>query len=249
MKYQITTLAAAGGAALGLACATAGPNIEAAPAAAVYASRIVPVKGPDITPGDDAMEVQLPHVVTWTNANIFAHLAEGDSLEIQLSRQGASRAQDQAVRDFANRMVSEHSAHLQTGQQLASRAGIALARAPDDTADAAMAARVFNRLSNLNTNNAVANGGNNGANANANNANAGTRDTYDRRFMRAEVMMHQHMLSDLATLRSQASGAAAELIDHTIPVVQQHLGAAQKVWQQVGGVLDNNRAGKTTRGQ
>jgi putative membrane protein len=175
------------------------------------------------------MEVRLPHVVSWTNANIFAHLAEGDSLEIQLSRQGASRAQDQAVRDFANRMVSEHSTHLQTGKQLASQAGIPPAPAPDDTADAAIATRVLNRLNNFNTNNAAANG-----------------DTYDRRFMRAEVMMHEHMLSDLVTLRSQVSGAAAQLIDQTIPVVQQHLTAAQKVWQQVGGVLDNKRGSQVT---
>ena len=149
MKYVVKALIAAGGAAVGLACSSSARKVEAAPAPAIYASRIVPVKGADLSPADDAVEVALPHVVSWTNANIFAHLAAGDSLEIQLSQQGASRTQNQVVRDFANRMIAGHSAHLQTGKQFALQAGITPSQAPDDTADAALAARVLNRLANF----------------------------------------------------------------------------------------------------
>jgi hypothetical protein len=65
----------------------------------------------------------------------------------------------------------------------------------------------------------------------------------DRQFMRAEVMMHQHMLHELTMLQPQASGAARQLIDQTIPVVQQHLALAQSVWRQVGGGMNNGTNG------
>jgi putative membrane protein len=168
-------------------------------------------------------------VAAMSNANIVAHLATGDSLEIALSQAGAARAQNQAVRDFAQRMVTEHSQHMQMGQQMAAQAGIAPSPLPADTADVAMATNVMNRLSS--------------AQAGAN---------YDRQLMRAEVMMHQHMLHELNLVQPQSSGAARQLVDQTIPVVQQHLNDARRIWQQVGGGdnagMRNGRGGRGTNG-
>jgi putative membrane protein len=155
-----------------------------------------------------------------TNANIVAHLAAGDSLEVALSQAGAARAQNQAVRDFAQRMVTEHTAHMQTGMQMAMQGGITPAASPADTADAMMATRMMSRLSN---------------------APAGA--DYDRRLMQAEVMMHQHMLHELQLVQPQATGAARQLVDQTLPIVQQHLTDAQTLWRQVGGGMNNGRNG------
>jgi putative membrane protein len=162
-----------------------------------------------------------------SNANIVAHLAMGDSLEIALSQAGTGRAQNQAVRDFAQRMVTEHTQHMQMGQQMAAQAGIAPAHLAADTAEAQMATRMMNRISN---------------------APAGA--DYDRRLMRAEVMMHQHMLHELNAVRPQASGATLQLVEQTIPVVQQHLTDAQSIWKQVGGGMNgaNMPAGHNMNG-
>jgi hypothetical protein len=170
-----------------------------------------------------AMGFQSSDIAALTNANIVAHLAEGDSLEVALSQAGAARAQNQAVRDFAQRMVTEHSAHLQMGKQMAAQGGITPASSPADTADAMMADRVMTRLSNVTA----------GAD-------------YDRRLMQAEVMMHQHMLHELQMVQPQASGAARNLVDQTIPVVQQHLTDAQALWRQVGGGMHNGRMNGTS---
>lgn len=151
-------------------------------------------------------------IASMNNQNIVAHLAAGDSLEIALSRAGAERAQNPAVRDFAQRMVTEHSAHLQAGLQMAAQAGITPAPAPADTADAAIGARIMSRLAAM-----------------------PPGPDYDRQLMRAEVMMHRHMLNELTALQPQASGAARQLIDQTIPVVQQHLADARTILRQVGG--------------
>ena len=163
-----------------------------------------------------------------TDANIVAHLAMGDSLEIELSKAGTGRAQNQAVRNFAQRMVTEHSQHLQMGQQMASQAGIAPTPLPADTAEAQMATRMMNRI-----------------------ANAPVGADYDRQLMRAEVMMHQHMLHELNAVRPQASGTTRQLVEQTIPVVQQHLNDAQSIWKQVGGGMngaDNMHAGHNMNG-
>ncbi|MFL5607889.1 MAG: DUF4142 domain-containing protein [Gemmatimonadaceae bacterium] len=149
------------------------------------------------------------------NANIVAHLVAGDSLEVALSRLGVDRAQNTAVRDFAQRMVNEHSAHLQMARQMATQGNIQPMPAPADTADAGMASRIVSRLSGT-----------------------GTGPEFDRRLMRAEVTMHQHMLHELTAVRPQATGAALDLIDHTVPVVRQHLTDAQTIWRQVGGGMN-----------
>jgi putative membrane protein len=162
-----------------------------------------------------SLGLQPSDITALNNANIVAHLATGDSLEVALSQLGVDRAQNTAVRDFAQRMVTEHSAHLQMGRQMAAQAGITPLPSPADTADIAMSSRIVNRLSNT-----------------------PAGPDFDRRLMRAEVTMHQHMLHELTMVRPQATGAALELIDHTLPVVRQHLADAQTIWRQVGGGMN-----------
>lgn len=156
--------------------------------------------------------LQPADVNTMTNVHVVAHLSTGDSLEVALSQLGVDRAQNSAVRDFARRMVTEHSAHLQTVTQTASQAGITPMQSPRDTAEVTMAARTMTRLSNT-----------------------PAGPTFDRRFMRDEVIMHQHVLHDLTMARPQATGPALQIIDQTLPVVRQHLADARTVWHQVGG--------------
>jgi putative membrane protein len=173
--------------------------------------------------GGMRLGLQPSDVRAMTDANIVAHLAAGDSLEVALSQLGVQRAQSQAVRDFAQRMVTEHSAHLQMERQTAAQGGITPTPAPTDTGDAAMASRVMSRLSST-----------------------PAGPTFDRQLMQAEVMMHTHMLHDLQMLQPQSTGAARQLVDQTIPIVQQHLADARALWQQVGGGMGGRRSGGTT---
>jgi putative membrane protein len=151
-----------------------------------------------------------------SNANIVAHITTGDSLEVALSQLGVDRAQNTAVRDFAQRMVTEHSAHLQMSRQMAAQGGIQPMPSPADTADAVVVSRIVNRL-----------------------VSTPAGPEFDRRLMRAEVTVHQSMLHDLNMVRPQATGATLELIDHTLPVVRQHLSDAQTLWRQMGGPATN----------
>lgn len=166
------------------------------------------------------IDLQTADISAMSDANIVAHLAAGDSLEVALSQLGADRAQNSAVRDFARRMVTEHSAHMQTSRQMAAQGGITPMSSSLDTADAGMASRMISRL-----------------------ANAPAGADFDRRLMRAEVMMHQHMLHELTLVQPQATGTARQIVDQTIPVVRQHLADAQAIWRQVGGGMNDGRNG------
>ena len=74
------------------------------------------------------------------------------------------------------------------------------------------------------------------SNSSSSGSNGGTMgNSSDRQLMMAEVAMHRHMLHELTMLQPQATGAARQLVDQTIPVVRQHLTDAQGVWRQVGG--------------
>jgi len=139
------------------------------------------------------------------NANILAHLAAGDSLEVQLSRTVLAHAQNPSVRNFAQRMINEHTQHMQQGRQLAMQSGITPTPAPGDTLDVLLATRTM------------------------------SGSMSDRQAMGAEVAMHRHMLHELTMLQPQATGAARTLIDQTIPIVRRHLTDAESIWRQVGG--------------
>jgi putative membrane protein len=176
------------------------------------------------------MGLQASDIAGMNNQNIVAHLATGDSLEIALSQLGVGRAQNQSVRDFAQRMVTEHTAHMQLGRQLAAQNGITPLPAPGDTIDVRMASRMMERL----TNGMAGMPGMSSSNSSGTSGNTMGGDG-DGQLMAAEVAMHRHMLHELTMLQPQATGAARQLVDQTIPVVRQHLSDAQSLWRQVGG--------------
>jgi predicted outer membrane protein len=160
--------------------------------------------------------------------NIVAHLAAGDSLEIALSQAVLAHAQNQSVRDFAQRMITAHTEHMLQGRQVATQDGITPTPLPGDTVDAAMVSRMINRL----TNNGMA--GMNMSNSSGSSANI------DRQSMMAEVAMHRHMLRELTMIQPRATSVARQLVDQTIPIVRQHLADADSLWRQVGGGMGRN---------
>ena len=176
--------------------------------------------------------LQAADISRMNNANIVAHLAAGDSLEVQLSQTVLAHAQNQSVRDFAQRMINEHSQHMQQGRQLAMQNGITPTPALGDTLDAMLATRMINRLTNGMGNMNMSMSGMSGS-------------VSDRQAMGAEVAMHRHMLRELGMLQPQATGAARTLIEQTLPIVRQHLTDAESIWRQVGG--GNGRTGNGTR--
>lgn len=68
---------------------------------------------PTMTVSSGEVDLTTPFtVVTMNEKNITAHMAAGDSLEIELARLAQSKATDARVRDYATTLLNEHTAHL-----------------------------------------------------------------------------------------------------------------------------------------
>jgi putative membrane protein len=131
----------------------------------------------------------------------LAHASSGDQFEIQSSQMALQASQNQAVRNFANLMIVEHTQLSQTTASSAQSAGImppAPALLPEQQA----------ALDQLRS--------------------AGTGPAFDMAYKSAQITAHQGALSlmqnyaaggDVPALRAAASQA--------IPMVQMHLSQAQ----------------------
>lgn len=156
--------------------------------------------------------LQMSDIRAMDDANIIAHVQIGDSLEVILSHDGDDRARSHDVEEFAEEMVRAHTANSVVAGQTAAKAELAPVAAPSDTADGSLAGRIMAHL-----------------------ANVPAGSSYDQAFMRAEVMMHRHMLHELELMHPQSSGPAHAVLDATIPAVRRHLAKAETLWRQVGG--------------
>jgi len=153
-----------------------------------------------------------------TDENILAHLAVGDSMEIRMAQHALQQTQNQQVRDIANTLIADHTASLQQGQAAAQQAGITPQLAVGDTAGMRM-------MDHMNMGNMSGN-----MSGNMNMSHGGMMAYSDANFIRHNVMMHRHMLSELQTLSGVAKNDAVRYqVNATIPVVQKHLTMAQQL--------------------
>jgi len=67
-----------------------------------------------LSPGEVALTTRfdLAAYANMSEKNITAHMAAGDSLEIQLAQLAQTKGTSQAVRDYASTLQTDHTAHL-----------------------------------------------------------------------------------------------------------------------------------------
>ncbi|HEY4218143.1 MAG TPA: DUF4142 domain-containing protein [Gemmatimonadaceae bacterium] len=148
-----------------------------------------------------------------TERNMLAHIRADDSLEVVMSRLGLNSATNSAVRDFAQDMISDHTAHSEKETKLAQQTGIAAVTWIPDTTDEVITQRMMTHLSRTTEG-----------------------PSFDRQFMAAEVMMHEHMLHDLKLFQAQSTGHPLDFVDRAIPEVERHLKAAKLVQKSLGPI-------------
>jgi len=176
---------------------TAGLSIIAASFAASVAAAQVTMSGGDVT--------------TYSQKHLVNHLIVGDSMEIAMGQLAASRTQNAAVRDFANQLVADHKAHLDSLLKLAGNANVGREANPSDTS-VKHDASVFTSLQGM-----AADSG------------------FDRAFVQTQIQHHQQAIAELKTLGSSATDPALKQdITATLPVLQKHLSTAQQLAAQLG---------------
>jgi predicted outer membrane protein len=145
-------------------------------------------------------------VAMMNDRNMLAHIRADDSLEVVLGRLGMSSATNSAVRDFAQQMISDHMTHEQQETKLGAQTGIAAVTWRPDSTDQIVLTRVMTHLSRT-----------------------PAGPNFDRQFMAAEVMMHEHTLHDLTLFQQATTGHPLDFVDHSMTTVKRHLKDAKMV--------------------
>jgi putative membrane protein len=161
-------------------------------------------------PGFNAVDAEVYR--SMNDANIVAHMALGDSLEIEMARLAAERAGDPEVREFARMLVDEHSRHLSTTLDIARTEDVGIPMPADGDRHGVTLRRY---LSNLRT--------------------MASSPAFDRAFLRFQIRHHEHELNALRAMRPAARDNDLEQhIDETLPVIERHFNRARELGGRLG---------------
>jgi putative membrane protein len=149
-------------------------------------------------------------VMTFSQKNLVNHMIVGDSIEVAMAQLALTRTQNAAVKDFANQLVQDHSAHLQKLNKLAGKSDIGREANPADTSGAHLAGMLASLQSMA--------------------ADSG----FDRAFVQDQIEHHQATISNLKAMRAAAKDDDVQHdIDATLPVLEKHLATAQQLSAQL----------------
>lgn len=203
---------------IGTACATAPAPTPAQTAGGTL--EIGPAV-PDLAPGDVRLLRQM------TDRSILQHMGTMDSLEAAIAQLGVRRATDAGVRRYAGQLVADHLRSLMVGDSIARMPSVAIDQTRRDSAGPLINVNIDQApgdtlgIAMLHTMAALR--------ASA----AGA--SFDRAFVSAQVRMHEHALAELRLLQNVArQGAVREHIGNVIPIIEQHLIAAQQLASSLG---------------
>ena len=146
-----------------------------------------------------------------TEKNMTAHMAAGDSLEIQFAELALSKATNQRVRDFASMLLNDHRAHLAKVHDVAVTEDIGYQPMSFDPEGM----RLRQMLANLRS------------------MPAGTN--WDAAFLRFQAQHHQNEI-DLfsATIKNAHDDDLEDLIEDTIESLSKHRDTARSIATTLG---------------
>jgi putative membrane protein len=166
------------------------------------------------------------NVVLYTEKNVVDHMIVGDSLELEIAKLASTRSKNQAVRDFATMLVTDHTKHLENLRKIAESDVGRTVNTSDSTG--IHLTKLLTQLQGM-----AADSG------------------FDQAFIRHEVQHHQNEIAWLKQVRPGAAGDELDDdlgkdIDATLPTLEQHLAKAKTIAGQLGIVLDSAMKKDTT---
>jgi putative membrane protein len=193
---------------------------------AVATTPPTPPGTPPVTPGTPpvATPPQQPGPVTAqgdirADMGFIREAGSSNAMEIRLGQVAQSRASNSAVKQFAQRMVSDHTNLQQQLSTLASSSGVSFVPAMDSDHQ-----RQVNRVEQFS-----------GA-------------EFDRAYMRLMIQAHQNDVDQFRTQSQSARSAQVRtLASQTLPLLEQHRSLAVQVGAQVGADTTNIATGPDRR--
>ena len=152
----------------------------------------------DVSNGDPATPNQR---LSYTDTTLLRKLAQGNLAEIDAGKLATEKASDQAVKDFGQHMVKDHSKNESELKDLAKSWGVDLPTAPDSEHSAAKA-----KLESA------------------------SARSFDSQYMKDQVQDHEKDVKLLQDgIHSAENPSVREFAQQTLQVVQHHLSMAKQV--------------------
>jgi putative membrane protein len=177
---------------------TPAPGVAASPAASPYAS---PYASPGASPTGSPVALKAPEKEFLSNA------ARGSMLEVQLGNLAAQRATSPDVKQFGERMATDHTQLGQKLQQVASNLNVT----PEQALTPAQQSAV-SRLEKL------------------------SGKAFDREYMRSMISDHERDIAEFKRAASQATNSdIKQFATEALPTLQEHLSMAREISGKLGG--------------
>ncbi len=147
--------------------------------------------------------------------NTFAKKADqGDMAEIKLAQLAQTKSQSPAVRSFAERMITDHSAANQKLENVASQNGINLPAQPNMKQQ-----QTYDRLSKLNG------------------------DAFNRAYAENQVKDHEHDIAEFKMeTKDGTNPQIKQFAQNTLPTLEEHLTLARQMYRNVENRGNTNGA-------
>jgi len=156
-------------------------------------------------------------VATFTQKHLVNHMIVGDSIEVAMAQLAATRTQNAAVKEFANQLIADQTAHIARLNKLAAEGDIGRETNASDTTGA----HLVGELATLTS--------------------MAPDAAFDRAFVQDQIELHQAAIDALKTLSPAATNADVRGdVSATLPVVEKHLAAAQQLAAQLSKPADSS---------
>jgi putative membrane protein len=142
-----------------------------------------------------------------TQKQFVDRLIVGDSIEIAMAQLAVERTKNPAVKDFANTLVTDHRTPLDSLRALSAKPDVGR----EEVAGDLEGVRVLGQLRTMPAD-----------------------STFDRAFINAQIASHERTIDMVKKLRPTVSSPEVQqLVDKTVPVLEQHLAAAKVISAQI----------------
>ena len=142
-----------------------------------------------------------------TQQQFVDRLIVGDSIEIAMAQLAVERTQNPAVKDFANTLITDHRTALDSLRALSTKPDVGR----EQVAGEVESAGVLGQLRTMPAD-----------------------STFDRAFIDAQIASHERAIDLVKKTRPTVSSSEVQqLVDKTLPILEQHLAAAKAVSAQI----------------
>jgi putative membrane protein len=153
----------------------------------------------------DAMKSPQAKAPSQADQKFVTEVIQGDMIEVKLGQLAQQKGQSQAVKQFGQTLVNDHSANQQKAEQLAQSMGVTPPKQISAKAQA-----IYDKLSKLS-------------------------DTdFDKQFAQAMVQDHRKDIVEFLK-ESRKSGETGNFAQQTLPTLRKHMQMARQLMQETTG--------------